>query len=153
MGILTVFTIGLAVMSEVLTDAIEPASRSLGLTPVFAGVFLLALVANVAQIFNAVSFARSDKMDLSLGVTVDSSIQVALVVAPVLVFSGLLLGQPMDLIFNRFEIVALAPAVVVNRQLIADGQSNWFEGPMLVAVYFMLGVDFYYLPPGQAPPQ
>src|SRR5262249_59538949 len=99
------------------------------------------------------SGARSNKMDLSLGVTVGSSIQVALVVAPVLVFSGLLLGQPMDLIFSRFEIVALGLAVVVNRQLIADGQSNWLEGLMLVAVYLMLGGGFFFLPAGPAPPQ
>jgi Ca2+:H+ antiporter len=146
--ILAVVTVGLAVMSEVLTDAIEPASQSLGLTPVFAGVFLLALVGNVAQIFNAVSFARSDKMDLSLGVTVGSSIQVALVVAPVLVFSGVLLGQPMDLVFSRFELVALGLSVLVARQLIGDGQSNWLEGLMLVGVYAMLGVGFFFLPAG-----
>ena len=145
-GILTVVTIGLAIMSEILTDAIEPASESLGLTPVFAGVFLLALIGNIAQIFNAVSFARSDKMDLSLGVTVGSSIQVALVVAPVLVFSGELMGQPMDLLFSRFEMVAVGLSVLVTRQLIQDGQSNWLEGLMLVAVYLMLGVGFYNLP-------
>src|SRR5262249_22633081 len=84
--ILVAVTAGLAFTSEILTDAIEPASRKLGLSPLFAGVFLLATVGNVAQLFNAVSFARSNKMDLSLGVTVGSSIQVALVVAPVLVF-------------------------------------------------------------------
>ena len=145
-GILTVVTIGLAIMSEILTDAIEPASESLGLTPVFAGVFLLALIGNIAQIFNAVSFARSDKMDLSLGVTVGSSIQVALVVAPVLVFSGELMGQSMDLLFSRFEMVAVGLSVLVTRQLIQDGQSNWLEGLMLVAVYLMLGIGFYNLP-------
>ena len=112
LAILTTVTLGLAVMSEILTDAIEPASRSLGLTLVFSGVFLLALVGNVAEIFNAVSFARSDKMDLSLGVTVGSSIQVALVVAPVLVFSGTMLGRPMNLIFTPFEIVAVGLSVL-----------------------------------------
>ena len=147
LAILAVMTLGLAVMSEILTDAIEPASESLGLTPVFAGVFLLALVGNVAQIFNAVSFARSDRMDLSLGVTVGSSIQVALVVAPVLVFCGVLMGQPMNLLFSRFEIVAVGLSVLVTRQLISDGQSTWLEGLMLVAVYLMLGVGFFYLPP------
>ena len=149
-AILTVVTLGLAVMSEVLTDAIEPASRSLGLTPVFAGVFLLALVGNVAEIFNAVSFARSDKMDLSLGVTVGSSIQVALVVAPVLVFCGELMGRPMDLLFSPFEIVAVGLSVLITRQLINDGQSNWLEGLMLVALYLMLGIGFFYLPAGAA---
>lgn len=148
--ILAVVTVLLAVMSEVLTDAIEPASRSLGLTPVFAGVFLLALVGNVAQVFNAVSFARADKMDLSLGVTVGSSIQVALVVAPVLVCCGVLLGQPMDLLFSRFEIVALGLSVLITREIIGDGQSNWLEGLMLVGVYLMLGIGFFYLPAGPA---
>lgn len=150
LAILTTVTLGLAVMSEILTDAIEPASRSLGLTLVFSGVFLLALVGNVAEIFNAVSFARSDKMDLSLGVTVGSSIQVALVVAPVLVFSGTMLGRPMNLIFTPFEIVAVGLSVLITRQLINDGRSNWLGGLMLVALYLMLGIGFFYLPVGAA---
>ena len=133
-------------MSEILTDAIEPASRSLGLTPIFAGVFLLALVGNVAELFNAVNFARLDKMDLSLGVTVGASIQVALLVAPVLVFAGAMVGQPMDLVFSRFEIVAMGLSVLVSKQLIVNGKSNWLEGLMLLGVYLMLGVGFFYLP-------
>ena len=144
--VLTAVTIGLAFMSEVLTTAIDPASRSLGLTPMFAGVFLLATVGNVAQILNSVSFARANKMDLSLGVTVGSSVQVALVVAPVLVFSGYFLGQPMDLLFNHFQILAILMGVFVVRALIFDGHSNWLEGLMLVAVYIMLGLGFFYLP-------
>jgi Ca2+:H+ antiporter len=146
LGILAVVTVGLAIMSEILTDAIEPASRSLGLTPMFSGVYLLALVGNAAQLFNSVSFARSDKMDLSLGITVGSSIQVALIVAPVLVFCGYALGQDMDLLFNQFEIVAILLTVVLTRELIVDGQSTWLEGLMLVAVYLILGFGFFYLP-------
>jgi Ca2+:H+ antiporter len=145
-GILAAVTIGLAVMSETLTDALEPTSKRLGLTPMFAGVFLLATVGNAAQIFNSVSFARENKMDISLGVTVGSSIQVALVVAPVLVFCGYLLGQDMDLLFTRFEIVAIILGVLLTRHLTVDGQSNWLEGLMLVAVYLMLGFGFFYLP-------
>jgi Ca2+:H+ antiporter len=151
--VLAIVTIALAFMSEILTDAIEPASRSLGLTPVFAGVFLLALVGNVAELFNAVSFARVDKMDLSLGVTVGAAIQVALVVAPVLVFSGTLVGHPMDLVFTRFEIVAMLLSVVLTKQLIFNGKSNWLEGLMLVGVYVMLAIGFFYLPSHPAPPQ
>jgi Ca2+:H+ antiporter len=150
LAVLAAVTVALAVMSEVLTDAIEPASTALGLTPMFAGVFLLALVGNVAQVFNAVSFARSDKMDLALGVTVGSSIQVALVVAPVLVAFGYLLGQDMDLLFTRFEIVAIILAALLTRELTVDGRSNWLEGLMLVAVYLMLGFGFFYLPAGPA---
>ena len=111
------------------------------------------LVGNIAELFNAVTFARIDKMDLSLGVTVGASIQVALVVAPVMVFAGALLGKPMDLVFSRFEIVAVGLSVLVSKQLIGNGRSNWLEGVMLVGVYAMLGIGFFYLPasPGSAP--
>jgi Ca2+:H+ antiporter len=150
---LAIVTIALAFMSEILTDAIEPASKSLGLTAVFAGVFLLALVGNVAELFNAVNFARMNKMDLALGVTVGASIQVALLVAPVLVFLGALANQPMDLVFTRFEIVAIGLTVLLAKQLIGNGKSNWLEGLMLVAVYLMLGIGFYYLPAHPGPPR
>jgi Ca2+:H+ antiporter len=146
LGVLAVVTIGLAIMSEILTDSLDPATKSLGLTPMFSGVFLLATVGNVSEVINSVRFARSNKMDLSLGITVGSSIQVALIVAPVLVFFGYALGQDMDLLFNQFEIVAIVLTVVLTRQLIDDGQSNWLEGLMLVAVYLMLGFGFFYLP-------
>jgi Ca2+:H+ antiporter len=145
-GLLALVTIGLAVMSEVMTGALEPAAKKLGLTPIFAGVFLLALVSNVPQVFNAVSFARKDKMDLAIGITVGASTQVALLVAPVLVFLGYLMGQDMELVFSQFELVSIILAVIVTRTLILDGASNWLEGLMLVAVYFMLGVGFFYAP-------
>jgi Ca2+:H+ antiporter len=146
MGILAGSTVGLAIMSEILTEAIEPTSRGLGLTPAFTGVFLLALVGNLAETANAVGFARRDKMDLSLGLSMGSSLQVALVVAPLLVFFGYALGRDMDLLFTRFEIVAIIFAVLITRHLTMDGQSTWLEGLMLVAIYVMLGVGFYYLP-------
>jgi Ca2+:H+ antiporter len=145
-GLLVVITLVLAVMSEVMTGAIEPTADSLGLTPVFAGVFLLALVSNVPQLYNSVVFARKDKMDLAIGVTVGASSQVALLVAPVLVFLGALIGQNMDLVFSRFELIAIVAAVLVTRTLTIDGTSNWLEGLMLVAVYLMLGVGFFYVP-------
>jgi Ca2+:H+ antiporter len=145
-GILAAVTVGLAVMSEVMTSAIEPAASTLGLTPLFAGVFLLALVSNVPQLVNAVQFARKDQMDLSIGVTVGASTQVALLVAPVLVFFGFIMRQHMNLVFSQFELVAIVLAVLVTRLLIADGKSNWLEGLMLVAVYLMLGFGFFYAP-------
>jgi Ca2+:H+ antiporter len=144
--ILALVTVALAIMSEILTDSLDPATKRLGLTPMFSGVFLLALVGNLAQILNAIGFARADKMDLSLGITVGSSIQVALIVAPLLVFFGYALGQDMDLLFDRFEIVALVLTILLTRALIGDGRSNWLEGLMLVAVYLMLGIGFYFLP-------
>jgi Ca2+:H+ antiporter len=151
LGILALVTIALAIMSEILTDAIEPASRSMGLTPIFAGVFLLALVGNVAELFNAVTFARMDKMDLALGVTVGASLQVALLVAPVLVFASGLVGQPMDLLFTGYEVVAVGLSVLLARQLIGNGKSNWLEGLMLLGVYAMLGIGFFYLPAQAVP--
>jgi Ca2+:H+ antiporter len=147
MGILTASTIALAIMSEILTDAVEPTSRGLGLTPAFTGVFLLAMVGNLAETANAVGFARRNKMDLSLGLSMGSSLQVALVVAPLLVFFGYALGRDMDLLFTRFEIVAIIFAVLITRHLTMDGRSTWLEGLMLVAIYVMLGIGFYYLPP------
>jgi Ca2+:H+ antiporter len=145
-GILAVVAVVLALMSEILTDAIGPAAKNIGMTPIFAGVFLLAAVGNAAEIINALRFARKGHMDLALGVTVGASIQVALVVAPVLVFFGYILHQPMDLLFSPFEVVAIALAVYVTRNLTIDGESNWLEGLMLLALYFMLGFGFYYLP-------
>jgi Ca2+:H+ antiporter len=147
LGVLAAVTIGLAVMSEILTDALGPASERLGLTPAFAGIFLLAMVGNAAQILNAASFARANKMDLALGVTVGSSIQVALVVAPVLVFCSHALGHGMDLRFTRFEIVAIVVSVLLTRHLTLDGRSNWLEGLMLAAVYAMFAFAFFWLPP------
>jgi len=150
LGLLVLVTLGLAVMSEIMTDALEPTAKQLGLTPVFAGIFLLAMVSNIPQFYNAVDFARRDQMDLTMGVTLGASTQVALVVAPLLVLSGPLLGQPMDLIFTPVEILAIVMAVVVARNMTTDGQSNWLEGIMLLAVYLMLGFGFYFLPASRA---
>lgn len=144
--ILAGVAIALAFMSELLTDAIEPASERLGLTPVFSGVFLLALVGNAAELFNAIRFARKDQMDLSLGITMGASTQVALLVAPVLVFAGYFMGHDMNLVFSHFEIVSIGLAVMVARALTYDGASNWLEGLMLIVLYVMLGFGFYHMP-------
>ncbi len=147
LAILAAVTIALAIMSEVLTGAIEPAAESLGLTPLFAGVFLLAVVGNAAELINAIRFARRDKMDLAIGITVGASTQVALLVAPVLVFAGFFLGQDMNLLFTRYEMWAVVLAVFITRTLIYDGESTWLEGLMLIAIYLMLGIGFFHLPP------
>jgi Ca2+:H+ antiporter len=146
LGILAAVAIGLAIMSEILTGAIEPAATSIGLTPLFAGVFVLAPVGNGAELLNAVRFARKDKMDLSIGITVGASIQVALLVAPVLVFAGSFLDQEMNLLFSPYEMWAVIMAVFITRTLINDGESSWLEGLMLIGIYFMLGFGFFHLP-------
>ncbi len=141
--------VALAFMSELLTGAIEPASERLGFTPIFSGVYLLALVGNAAELFNAIRFARKDQMDLSLGITMGASTQVALLVGPVLVFAGYFMGHDMNLIFSNFEIVAIGLAVMVTRALTYDGASNWLEGLMLIVLYVMLGFGFYHMPATQ----
>ncbi len=150
LAILSGVTIALAIMSEVLTGAIEPAAEAMGLTPLFAGVFLLAVVGNAAELLNAIRFARRDKMDLAIGITVGASIQVALLVAPVLVFAGFFMGQDMNLLFTRYEMWAVILAVFITRTLIYDGESTWLEGLMLVAIYLMLAIGFFHLPANAA---
>jgi Ca2+:H+ antiporter len=151
LGILAGVTIALAFMSEILTGALEPASESLHLTPRFAGVFLLALVGNAAELFNAIRFARKDQMDLSIGITVGASTQVGLLVAPVLVFLGVIMGQHMDLIFSPLELIAIVMAIYLTRNLTYDGESSWLEGLMLVAVYLMFGIGFFLHPKSDTP--
>ncbi|MBX9788936.1 MAG: calcium/proton exchanger [Pirellulales bacterium] len=138
-------TVAVAWMSEILTRSIEPAATALGLTPIFAGVVLLAVVGNAAELFNAVRFARINKMDLSFGITVGASTQVALLVAPVLLFLSYPIGQPMDLLFTPFELASVALAVIITNQLTIDGECNWLQGAMLLAVYTVLAIAFYHV--------
>jgi Ca2+:H+ antiporter len=134
----------LAVVSEIMTDALDPAMKTLGLSEAFAGVIVLASLGNVAQLFSAVRFARNNDMDLVMGATVGASTQAALVLAPFMVFLGVALGQPMDLLFTPFEVMALTFAVLITGQMTRDGQSNWMEGTMLVAVYLIFAFGLYY---------
>ena len=122
----------------------DPAIEAMGLNEVFAGVIVLASLGNVAQLISAVRFARNDNMDLAMGTTVGAATQAALALAPLLVFAGRLMGQPMDLLFAPFEVLALALAVMVTGQLTRDGESNWIEGAMLVAVYLIFAFGFYF---------
>jgi Ca2+:H+ antiporter len=146
LAILASVTIGLAIMSEVLTRAIEPAAESMNLSHRFAGVFLLALVGNAAEILNAVRFARKDQIDLTIALTVGASAQVALLVAPLLVFVGMIFGQNMDLIFSPLELIAIVMAIYLTRNLTYDGESSWLEGVMLLSVYLLFGIGFLYHP-------
>lgn len=146
LAILTGITVVLAVVSEILTGAIEPASKSLGLTPVFAGVIALALAGNAAQLYNAVRFATKNQMDLALSITVGASTQVALFVAPLLVFVSRLFGANMDLVFTPFEVVAIVLSISVAGRLTTDGECNWMEGVLLVGVYLVYAVVFFALP-------
>lgn len=144
---LLVATALIAWMSEILVGAVEEASHILGLTEVFVGVIVVAVVGNAAEHSTAVLVAMKNKMDLSLNIAIGSSIQIALFVAPVLVFASYFMPSgPMDLRFSPLEVLAVLAATVVTNLVSADGESNWLEGAMLVAVYLVLGIAFFFLP-------
>lgn len=143
---LAVVAVLLAVVSESLTDALGPATAKLGLSEIFAGVIVVGVLGNIAELFAAVRFAKVDKMDLVIGSTLGAALQVALVVAPVLLFISYAFAAPMDLEFTLFEVVAVTLSVVVVGNVTRDGESNWFEGAMLLAVYLMFAVAIYSMP-------
>jgi len=141
-----VSTLLIAVVSEVLVKQIEAATQALGMTKFFVGMIVVAVIGNAAEHSAAVFAARKDKMDLALTIAVGSSVQIALLVAPVLVFASFLLGHPMSLVFNGFEIVATILSVLIISEVSSDGETNWFEGVQLVALYVMLAIVFYFVP-------
>jgi Ca2+:H+ antiporter len=146
-GVLLAVTVLVAIESELLVDTLEEATSRLGLTALFTGVILLPIIGNAAEHTTAVTVAMKNKMELSVSVAVGSSMQIALFVGPVLVLAGWLMGQPMDLNFSPFELVAVAVAVLVANSISSDGRSNWLEGMLLLATYVILGLAFYFHPP------
>lgn len=145
-GLLAGATIAIVAMSEVLVGAIEPTAKDWGLTDRFIGVMLIPLIGNVAEHLVAVQVAVADKMDLSLGIAIGSGLQVALFVTPVLVFAGILLDQPMTLVFNNYELGALLAGTFISVLISLDGESHWLEGAELIALYAILGLAFYFAP-------
>lgn len=144
---LAVATLLVAWMSELLVGAVEAASHALGLTEVFVGVIVVAVVGNAAEHSTAVVVARKNQVDLAMNIAIGSSIQIALLVAPLLVFLSYLVGPaPMDLRFTVFEVVAVGIAMFVLNLVAQDGESNWLEGALLIAVYLVLGLAFFFLP-------
>lgn len=137
----------IAWMSEVLVGAVEEASHVLGLTEVFVGVIVVAVVGNAAEHSTAILVAMKNQMDLALNIAIGSSIQIALFVAPVLVFASYLMPHgPMDLRFTPFEVLAVIASVAVVNLVSQDGESNWLEGALLLAVYLVLAIAFFFLP-------
>ncbi len=133
------------VMSEVLVGSITEASESVGLSEFFIGVIVVAIVGNAAEHWVAVLVARKDKMDLAVNIAIGSSGQVALFVAPFLVIASYFIGPyPLALVFNGFELGAIVIAILVANYVIQDGESTWFEGVQLLAVYIVFGIAFYF---------
>jgi Ca2+:H+ antiporter len=145
-------TLGLATAlvawtSEILVGSVEHAAGAFGMTPVFVGVVVVAVVGNAAEHSTALLVAAKDRMDLAIGIAVGSSLQIALFVAPVLVFASRFLGpSPMDLVFTPAEVIAVAVSVLITEQVTSDGESNWLEGVQLLSVYVILALVFYFLP-------
>jgi Ca2+:H+ antiporter len=138
---------GLAVglMSEVLVNSISEASESVGLSEFFIGVIVVAIVGNAAEHWVAVLVAYKDKMDLAVNIAIGSAAQIALFVGPVLVIASFVIGPgPLPLVFNGFELGAILLAILIAITVTSDGESNWFEGVQLLAVYAIVGIAFYY---------
>ncbi len=135
-----------ALMSEFLVGAVDEASHRLGLTEIFVGVILVAIIGNAAEHSTAVLVALKNKMDLALNIAIGSSMQIALFVAPALVFASYLFGKPMNLLFTPLEVVTIGASVLIVALIAQDGESNWMEGVLLLAVYTILGLTFFFLP-------
>lgn len=145
--ILLVATAFVALISEFLVGAVEAARGALGFTEVFVGVIVVAIIGNAAEHSSAILMAMRNKMDLSLGIALGSSLQIALFVAPILLFASYFLApHPMNLEFTIPEVVAVFGSILIVQQICSDGESNWIEGLQLLAVYTILGILFYYLP-------
>jgi Ca2+:H+ antiporter len=144
-GRLLVSAAATAVASELLVDALNGTVTVLGLPEMFVGVIIVAIVGNAAEHSTALMFALRGDMDVALGIAWESSKQIALLVAPVLVIAGALLGAPMDLAFTRFEVVALGISVIAVAMIALDGETHWLEGAFLLAVYSVLGLGFFFV--------
>jgi Ca2+:H+ antiporter len=133
-------------MSEILVGAVEATSVALGMNHVFVGVIVVAIVGNAAEHSTAVLMAMKNQMDLAVGIAIGSALQIAMLVAPVLVFASYLRPHPMDLLFTTLEVLAVILAVLIARMVAEDGESNWLEGVMLLMIYTILGMAFFFLP-------
>jgi Ca2+:H+ antiporter len=138
----TALTIG--VMSEILVSATDQAVKSLGFSEIFVGLVLIPIIGNAAENSSAVLMAMKNRMDLAVGIAIGSSIQVALFVAPMLVFLGFVFGKKMDLAFTTMEVASVALAVAVASSVIRDGESDWLEGSFLLIAYAAIAVAFFF---------
>lgn len=139
-------TIFVAIESEFLVSAIEPMTETYGLNELFIGVIVVAVVGNAAEHSSAIWMAMKGKLEVSLEIAAGSSIQIALFVAPLLVFVSLLLGNPLNLVFNVFELVGVGFSVAILSFIALDGRTNWLEGLQLVAAYLIIALAFFFIP-------
>jgi len=145
--VLTAATAFVAWMSEMLVHSLEPMTQALNLSPVFVGVIVIPIIGNAAEHATAVTTAMKDKMDISLGIAIGSSTQIALFVAPFLVFASMLFGYKLSLIFTTVELVSVAFGVAIVAWIAHDGETHWYEGVLLLAVYAVISLAFFMVPP------
>jgi Ca2+:H+ antiporter len=143
--VLAVATAGVVLESEILVHAVEGVTAGLGLSEMFLGLIIIPIIGNAAEHATAIIVARKGQTDLALQIALGSSTQVALLVAPLLVLAGVILGQPMNLVFTPFEVAAVAMSTVVVSIITLDGESHWFEGVQLLAVYGMVAAAAFFL--------
>jgi len=136
--------VGIGFLSELLVGSTEATVKTLGLSEIFVGLILIPIIGNAAEHSSAVMMAMKNRMDLAVGIAVGSSVQVALLVAPILVFLGLAMGRPMDLAFTMMEVASVALAVGVASSVMRDAESDWLEGAFLLIAYAVLGVAFFF---------
>ncbi len=146
LAVLGVSVVLLALLSEILVGAVEPLIEAQGLSELFVGVIIVPIIGNAAEHIVAVEMALKNRMELSLGIAIGSSLQIAVFVAPLLVFIALLFNQQLTLVFNQFELAALLAAVIITALISLDGESNWLEGAQLLIVYLILAIAFFFLP-------
>jgi Ca2+:H+ antiporter len=144
--LLAIGTILTTIQAEMLVGALQPALSQFGFTEMFVGVIIVAIIGNAAEHYSAVAAAHRDQMTLAVEIAVGSSAQIALFVAPAVVLYSFAIGRPMSLLFNAFEIAAIALSVLSASMVVNDGESNWVEGLQLLSVYMILGAAFYFVP-------
>lgn len=146
LAVLGLSGVTLALVSETATESLIPATRIMGFSDTFSGIVLLGGVGGIGEVLTAVRFARQGKQELVMAATVGSTIQMVLFVAPLLVFTGLVLGEQMDLSFSMFEVVSIVLSIIIAREIINAGKATWMEGFVLLATYLILAISFYHLP-------
>jgi Ca2+:H+ antiporter len=144
-AVLAAATVGVAIESELLVHAAASTSEALGLSSIFLGLIVIPVIGNAAEHAAAIVLTRKGQIDLGLQIALGSSTQVALLVAPILVLAGVLMGQDMNLVFTPFEVVSLGMATILISIITLDGESHWFEGVQLLAVYGMVAVAAFFL--------
>lgn len=147
LGVLLASAAALTVVSEILVSTLEPAVASLGISEFFIGIIVIPVIGNLAEHVVGVTLAWKNKMDFSLITSIGSATQIALFAAPVLVFFGLIVGNPVTLVFSPLEVVSVAVGVMIAAYIALDGKSNWVEGLQLVSVYLIVAIAFFFLTP------